>query len=196
MQIIGLTGGIASGKSLVSRYLSERSIPVIDADILARKVVEPKTQAYSEIVNLFGNDVLNLDETLNREKLAQIIFSNEEKRKALNAIIHPKVAELFLDETKRLEQENFPFVIYEVPLLFENHLEQFLSQSIVVYVPYEIQLQRLMKRDHIDESFARIKILSQMPLEEKKQRADFVIDNSGSIQETKMQADQLIEKLK
>ncbi len=195
MQIIGLTGGIASGKSLVSRYFSSMSIPVIDADILARKVVEPKTQAYSEIVNLFGNEILNLDETLNREKLAQIIFSNEEKRKALNTIIHPKVAELFLDETKKLEQENYPFVIYEVPLLFENHLEQFLSRSIVVYVPYEIQLQRLMKRDQIDESFARKKILSQMPLEEKKQRADFVIDNSGSIQETKMQADQLIEKL-
>lgn len=185
--VIGLTGGIASGKSTVSAMFTDMGITVVDADIEARLAVEPGEKAYNDIVSHFGTEILHDDNTINRPKLGEIIFNNEEKRLLLNSIVHPAVRERMAQKRAKAEAANEMAVVLDIPLLFESKLTGLVEKIIVVYVDEQTQLERLMKRNGFSEEEASSRIRSQMPLKDKISLADAVIDNSGSIEQSKQQ---------
>jgi dephospho-CoA kinase len=190
--IIGLTGGIASGKSTVSKLLIEKGFSVVDADAAARKAVEPGEPALVKIVDAFGQEILNPDGTLNRGALGEIIFNNEESRKELNGIVHPAVRAQMLGEKDQAFEQGKNTVIMDIPLLYESQLTWMVDKTIVVYVDRETQLTRLMKRNGLSEEEATARIESQMSLDKKKELAQAVLDNRGTIEETLRQLDELI----
>lgn len=192
--VVGLTGGISSGKSMVADLFKERNIKVVDADLIAREVVEPGTPAYQKIVEVFGEEILYEDETINRKKLGNIIFSKEDKRIQLNQIVHPAVREKMIIKRDELISSGEPIIVMDIPLLFESKLTSFVDKVIVVYVSEETQLTRLMKRDNSSREEALGRIHSQIPISEKANLADEVIDNNGSVQETEMQLELLLKK--
>ncbi|MBO1514256.1 dephospho-CoA kinase [Metabacillus bambusae] len=193
--VIGLTGGIASGKSTVSNMIRKQGIRVIDADRIAREVVEIGKPAYEQIVKTFGQDILHEDKTINREKLGALIFSEENKRQQLNQIVHPAVREEMLKQTEEEKAHQAKIVVLDIPLLFESKLTYMVDKTIVVYVDEETQLKRLMKRNSYSEEEAKMRIGSQLPLKEKVKLADETIHNQGSIEETRAQVHGLISKL-
>jgi dephospho-CoA kinase len=185
MKIIGLTGGIASGKSTVSRALRELGAIVIDADEVAHTIMEPGKPAWEDIIEHFGSGVLYADQTIDREKLGAIVFNNPERLQVLNQITHPRVGEQFKQIITTLRAEKSDAVLFmEVPLLYETHMERICDEVWVVWVDEETQIQRLMKRDGLSREDALKRIDAQMSLDEKARRADFVIDNRYSIEET------------
>jgi dephospho-CoA kinase len=193
---VGLTGSIATGKSLVSRYLQESGAHDIDYDQLARDVVEPDLPAWQDIVGYFGEDILQPSRKLDRAKLGKIVFQDEAKRRKLESFIHPRVYE----EADRQEEvfvkaDPNAMVIHEIPLLFEVGRDRVMDKTVVVYASQENQLKRLMARDGMSEEDARSRIRSQMSVEEKKRRADYVIDNNGTMEETKRQVQDLYRGL-
>lgn len=194
--VIGLTGGIASGKSTISAMFTDMGITVIDADIEARLAVEPGEKAYNEIVSHFGKDILEEDRTINRPKLGEIIFNNEEKRMLLNSIVHPAVRERMAQKREKAEDADEKAVVLDIPLLFESKLTGLVEKIIVVYVDEQTQLGRLMKRNDYSEEEASSRIKSQMPLKDKVGLADAVIDNSGSIEESKQQLMNILSEWK
>lgn len=194
-KIIGVTGGIASGKSSVSKWLISKGYPVIDADIAARKVVEPGMPALEEIKNAFGQDICLTDGTLDRKKLGSIVFSNSEKRKLLNGIVHPAVRKWMMEETEKALHEGKELVFMDIPLLFESNLTHMVEEIILVYVKPEVQLKRLMARDHFNEEEALARIRAQMPIDDKKKLADYIVDNNGEFFETEEQLIDLIKQL-
>ena len=195
-KIIGLTGGIASGKSTVSNWLISQGYPVVDADIAARKVVEPGTPALREITEAFGRDILLEDGTLDRKKLGAIIFSDEEERQTLNAIVHPAVREWMRQETERAFSEGASVVIMDIPLLFESKLTHMVEETVLVYVSMETQLKRLMDRDGYSETDALARIHAQMPIDDKRKLADYIIDNNGPVSETIEQVKEIMKQFK
>lgn len=192
---IGITGGIASGKTLVSKMIQELGFSVVDADKVARDIVKIGMPAYQQIVDRFGNEILESSGEINRKQLASIIFKDLDARKVLNEITHPIIRMNMLDIAILIEKSE-GIVFLDIPLLFESGYEQIVDKTIVVYVPYAIQLDRLMRRDGIDEVYAKDKMESQMSLELKKDKADFVIDNSGTTSYTKFQLLKVIAELK
>ncbi len=184
---IGLTGGIASGKSTVSQMFKEAGIVVVDADVIARKVVEPGEEAYEQIVQSFGKDILLPDEKIDRQKLGSVVFFNEEKRLLLNSIVHPAVRKQMLKEKEEHLNNGEETVILDIPLLFESKLTELVDRTLLVYVDYETQLARLMNRNNLSKGESEARIQSQMPLKDKIQLADAVIDNNGTIEATKDQ---------
>ncbi|GAK38726.1 dephospho-CoA kinase [Paenibacillus urinalis] len=185
---IGLTGGIATGKSSVSRYLVSLGAILIDADQIAREVMLPGHPVLAAVIERFGQAVLNEDGTLHRKKLGEIVFGNSAELKALNDITHPAIRQEMRERMRMFEQEQpDKLVVSDIPLLYESGLSEQFEQVMVVYVPAEIQLKRLMERDGISESDAISRLNAQMDIEEKKRRADIVIDNSGTMEETKAQ---------
>ncbi|ABS23488.1 dephospho-CoA kinase [Bacillus cytotoxicus] len=192
--VIGLTGGIASGKSTVSQMLRECNIPVIDADIVAREVVEQGKPAYNKIVEVFGKEILQEDGELNRQKLGSIVFHNEEKRMQLNGIVHPAVRKEMNEQKDRYIKEGVQAVVLDIPLLFEGNLTNLVDYVLVVAVSPSIQLERLMKRNGFSEEEAKVRIHSQMPLAEKITLGDKVIYNDGTIAETKEQLQRILKE--
>jgi dephospho-CoA kinase len=189
MKIIGLTGGIASGKSTVSSVFKELGAIILDADQIARKVVEPHQPAWKDIVQFFGPEVINQDQSLNRKKLGEIVFKNPDALKDLNRLTHPRIMQYYKDKLNNIELEQPDAVaIVEVPLLYETDMDKLCQQVVVVWVDGETQIKRLMEREKMGYQDAIRRIDSQMPLDEKARRADFVIDNRGSIVETKDKA--------
>jgi len=187
---IGLTGGIASGKSTVAAMLSQRGAIVIDADQIARDVVVPGGQALEQITAHFGTTILQSDGTLNRKKLGGIVFNDPNKRKALEAIIHPLIRQALWEQMRETELLHpAKLVVVDVPLLYESQLQANFQQVVVVYVPEEVQLERLMARDQLSLTEAKKRLESQLPIEFKKSVADEVIDNSGSLANTTRQVD-------
>jgi dephospho-CoA kinase len=195
MKIIGLTGGIASGKSTVSKMFISEHIPIIDTDKIAHYLLEKGTDVYSEIVKHFSSNILLSDQSINRKKLAQIIFQNKGKRDLLNNLVHPRVMDIVKQEIERLKALGEQLVVLDVPLLFESEMDTLCDTIICVYTTEEKQLQRLMERDHIVKEYALMKINAQMPLIEKCNKSDFVIDNSKSILETKKEFLHILKKL-
>ncbi len=191
--VIGLTGGIATGKSTVSEMFKEMDIPVVDADVISREVVEPGELAYEKIVDTFGEEVLHPDGTLNRKKLGSIVFGDEQKRKQLNEIVHPEVRKKMISERDRYVQKGHPIVVLDIPLLFESKLTHFVDKTLLIYVDEDIQLKRLMNRDQSTKEEALQRINAQFPISKKLELADAVIYNNGTIEETK---EQLLEQLK
>ncbi len=183
---IGLTGGIATGKSLVAAILREAGARVIDADRLAREVVSPGTPAFEAIVRHFGPEVLGADGAIDRARLARIVFSDTAARTALNAIVHPRVAERMAALLSDIRAEDPAAMVFlEVPLLYETGMEAGLDGVIVVSVPEALQIERLMARDGIVRQEALLRIRAQMPLAEKRRRASVVIDNSVAPEATR-----------
>lgn len=188
---IGLTGGIASGKSTVSNMLKNMGFVIIDADIIARKVVEVGQEAYKQIVEAFGNEILLPDQTIDRAKLGSIIFYSEEKRLVLNSIVHPAVRKQMLREKDEHIENGEKAIILDIPLLFESKLTAIVDRTLLVYVDYDIQLERLMSRNNLSKQDAEARIKSQMSLKDKIPLADAVITNNGSIEETRAQLEEL-----
>ena len=184
--VIGLTGGIASGKSTVSTMFKEMNIPVVDADVEARLAVMKGEAAYFQIIDTFGKDIL-LDGEIDRQELGSIIFHQEEKRKLLNEIVHPEVRKRMMEQVEEAQQTGGEVIVLDIPLLFESKLTYMVEKTILVYVDYDIQLERLMKRNSLSIDDAKARIQSQMPLNEKIKLADASINNNGSIEETKKQ---------
>ncbi|WP_026843095.1 dephospho-CoA kinase [Citrifermentans bremense] len=180
MRIIGLTGGIASGKTSVANLLERLGAPVIDADQLAREVVEPGERALAQIAESFGNGVLNADGTLNRAALGEIVFADPGKRRRLESITHPAIKERAEEKLARLKAAGAKTAFYVAPLLIEAGITSRVHEVWVVYLDHETQLARLMARDGLSREAALSRIASQMPMEEKKRLGRVVIDNRGS----------------
>lgn len=191
-KIIGLTGGIASGKSTVSNMLKAKGFTIVDADIAARKVVEPGEPAYEQIIEAFGEGILLEDLTIDRKKLGALIFADEALRMKLNSIVHPAVRAWMTREKDRAIENGEKTVFLDIPLLFESRLTYMIERTILVYVDEETQLKRLMARNGLSEKEAQMRIRAQMPLSEKKALADAVIDNNGSPEETKQQLEKIV----
>ncbi|WP_297991200.1 dephospho-CoA kinase [Anoxybacillus sp.] len=187
MLTIGLTGGIASGKSTVAAMFRDLHIPVIDADEIAHRVTAVDGEAYGPIVETFGRDILDANGAIDRRKLGAIVFSDEQKRNELNAIVHPLVRKHMLQQKEQYAKQAKKAVVLDIPLLFESKLEHLVDRILVVYVDEQTQLRRLCERNgfSVEEAWARMK--AQMPLEEKRKKADAIIDNNGTIEETKRQ---------
>ncbi|GER67022.1 dephospho-CoA kinase [Weizmannia acidilactici] len=192
--IIGLTGGIASGKSTVSNMLKAKGFTVVDADVAAKKVVEPGKRAYEHIIKTFGKGILLEDRSIDRKKLGALIFQNEDLRLKLNGIVHPEVQAWMAREKDRALGEGKKTVIMDIPLLFESRLTFMVERTILVYVDEETQLKRLMARNGFSEEEALMRIRAQVPLKEKTALADAVIDNNGGLVETKRQLEKIILK--
>ncbi|MBD7984266.1 dephospho-CoA kinase [Sporosarcina sp. Sa2YVA2] len=190
--IIGLTGSIATGKSTVSRMLKNKGFPIVDADEIARLVVEPGSAVLKEIAAVFGEDVICPDGTLDREKLGARIFTNEEDRGKLNAIMHPAVRSEMIRQKQQWLDEGAKTVVMDIPLLFESKLQSYVDKIIVISAKPAIQRERLIARNNLSESEADARIASQIPVSEKEKQADAVIHNDGSLLETEKQLDSIL----
>lgn len=193
--ILGVTGGIASGKSTVTEIFRSLGATVVSADELAREIVRPGGTVLRQLVERFGRGILRDDGTLNRERLAQTIFADSAARRALNRITHPAIAALAEERLRKASREGAPLVIYEAPLLYEAGSEGRVTAVLVVAIDERLQLRRLMERDGLDEAAARARVVAQMPQAEKVARADYVIDNSGSLAETEERVKALFRSL-
>lgn len=192
--IIGLTGSIASGKSTVSKMLKELGYPIVDADLVARQVVEPGSDTLKKIEAEFGSEVILPDGSMDRKKVGDLIFHDPASRKRLNDIIHPAIrAEMMRQRTAFLEA-GYETVIMDIPLLFESKLLNFADKILVVSVTEANQLARLMARNGLTEPEARARIASQLPLSVKEAGADAVIYNNGTLEETKWQLNRILER--
>lgn len=181
MHIIGLTGGIASGKSTVAKLLESHGAVIIDADQLAREVVALEEPAYNDIVAAFGKGILNEDRTINRTALGKIVFSDPEARRRLESITHPAIGKRAEERLAELKMAGTHVVIYMAPLLIEAGATSRVDEIWVVYVDREVQVKRVMERDNITREEALQKITAQMPMEEKQLYGSVVIDNRGSL---------------
>lgn len=195
MHLFGLTGGIASGKSTVGARFRARGLPVIDADALAREVVEKGTPGLAEIVQTFGAEVLFEDGTLDRKKLAAVVFGDDAKRRALNAIVHPKITALGLERADELRAKGHPLACYEAALLVENGVADAFRPLVVVAADENVQLARGVARDRANEEEIRGRIRAQMPLAKKIAVADFVIHNDGTLEELLTKTDEVLEAI-
>ena len=182
--ILGLTGGIATGKSTVSRYFFEKGYAVVDADVVARRVVEPGTEGLANIVAQFGTEIIQTDGTLNREKLGAMIFADAKKRETLNSLLSDLIRRAIMAEIATLVNANQPLIVLDNPLLYEAGYETHCDAVMVVYTTEEVQRKRLMGRNNLSEEEALNRIASQEPIEAKKNRADIVIDNNGTLNDT------------
>ncbi|KAJ9187751.1 hypothetical protein P3X46_003173 [Hevea brasiliensis] len=187
MRIVGLTGGIASGKSTVSNLFKSIGIPVVDADLVARDVLKKDTDGYNKVVAAFGEDILQASGEVDRAKLGLIVFSDPAKRQLLNRLLAPYISSGIFYEILKLWLRGCKVIVLDIPLLFEAKMDKWTKPIIVVWVDTETQLQRLMARDRISEEDARNRINAQMSLDLKRIKADIVIDNSGSLEELEAQ---------
>jgi len=190
LALYGLTGGIASGKSTVSRMLRELGAHVLDADVLAREVVEPGTPGLAAVAARFPG-VLGPDGRLDRAKLGARVFGDATERAALNALIHPRVREAFLEKVQALAEQGVERIIYDVPLLIEGGLQASMDGVVLVWVPRDLQKARLMTRDGLDEAAAEARLAAQLPLDDKRPYATWIVDNSGDLASTRAQVEQV-----
>lgn len=190
MIIVGLTGGIASGKSTVARMLARKGALILDADVIAREVVEPGRPAWQEIVNWLGKDYLKDDRSLNRQRIARLIFNDPAARQKLNRIIHPLVKKEMAERSASLKADHPSGVlVFDIPLLLEAGMQQLVDLILLTYADPEIQLKRLQERDKLSREEAEARLHAQMPPEEKRRYAHYVIDTGGTIQQTACQVE-------
>ena len=196
MKVIGLTGGIGTGKSTVSAYLNEKGCIILDADKMSRELTAPGGAALSSIREAFGDEVFFDDGTMNRKLVGTIVFNDESKRHILESIITAKVVEQTIDEVNRMQEEGFDgIVILDAPLLFEFGMEKYADESWLVTADLDVRLERIMKRDGLDRKSILERISSQMSDEQKIAIADFIIDNSEDLGHLYRQIDILIERV-
>lgn len=195
MEIIGLTGGIASGKSTVANYLRQEGMTVIDADLIARQVVEPGQEGLEKLVEAFGSQILTKEKELNRKYLGRMLFSDSLARYTVNDILHPLIRQEMMRQIGQAEQSGLKQVFLDIPLLFEAGYQEMCHEILLVYIPQSLQAQRLKERDHLTDVEVKDRIASQMSIEDKLPMATVIIDNSQSISHTQEQVHKwLIEK--
>jgi len=184
--VLGVTGGIASGKTTVANMLEDLGVPIIDFDLLSRQVVEPGQPAFKDITDYFGDGVIDKNGTLDRKRLSTIVFRNPAKRKILEGITHPRILEAFLRQVRKMaEKDSHRIVQAVIPLLFEVNLTHLVHKVLVVYVSPDKQIERLTRRDKISHKEAENILKIQMPIDEKVAKANFVIHNEGNVDETR-----------
>ena len=191
---IGLTGGIASGKSTVSRFLQSLGAKVVDADEIAHELMKPKQKLWQKVVGHFGEEILKAEQEIDRDKLGTIIFNNPQQREKLDQLTHPIIISEIKARVEKLEQ-SYEIVIAEIPLLIEVGMIDFFAEVWLVYLKRTVQIKRLMQRDDINREAAVQKIESQMSLDEKKEYADRIIVNNGSQEELEKQVQKLWRKI-
>jgi dephospho-CoA kinase len=195
--LLAVTGGIASGKSSVSKMLEDLGAPIIDYDVIAREIVEPGEPAWKDIVAYFGEQVLKEDRQIDRKKLSHIVFRDMEQRKKLESFTHPRIIEEAARQADEIAEKNPNAIIQvAVPLLFEINIQYKFHKVLLVYVPREIQIERLVERDAITKEAAESILKAQLPIDDKLGYADFVIHNEGTLEETRRQVEQVWEELK
>jgi dephospho-CoA kinase len=191
MRVIGLTGGIGTGKSSVSRLLREKGVTVIDADEATRAVQSRGSEGLRRLVDEFGTSILTSDGDLDRGRLAAVAFADPQARRRLNAIVHPLVREWMADRQMAAEARGEPHVVLDIPLLFESRGAAGFDDVILVYAPEEVALRRLVEQRGMSEEQARARIAAQMPIEEKRELAQHVIDNTGTLQQLRAQTERV-----
>lgn len=193
--IVGLTGGIASGKSTVANMLADLGARIIDADVIARKIVEPGEPAWKDIRETFGEEVFHDDDTLNREALGEVVFGDPEARKKLETITHPRIGQRMMERAQQIRSEGHDWVIYDAALIVENGIHEWLDSLIVVAADRDVQVKRVIERDKMSRDQAVQRLDAQMPLEEKVAVADYVIDNNGTLGQTREQVEQIYQQI-
>ncbi len=195
MHVFGLTGGIASGKSVVAARFRERGLPVIDADALSREVATPNSDSVKLVAETFGPQFVNEDGSLDRKKLSADVFGDEVKVRKLNAIMLPRIAALSAQKTAELATRGEPLACYEAALLVENKLAEAFRPLVVVAAPLEAQVARATKRDALDEALVRKRMAAQLPLDEKIRAADVVIHNDDTLEALRARADDALDEV-
>lgn len=192
--VLGVTGGIASGKSTVSQYLKKLGFPVIDADVIARRMMEPDGPTYSKVVDFFGGEIVNEDRSINRKRLGEIVFTDSEKLGHLNTLVQEDIFKEIMKKRNEMSKGEHPLIVMDIPLLYETGYDKYVDEVMVVYTDYATQLSRLRNRDQLTEAEAIKRIEAQESLENKKNKADVVIDNNGPIHHTVHQIDEWLTK--
>jgi dephospho-CoA kinase len=195
--LIGVTGGIASGKSTVVAILKDMGAAVIDFDMLAREVVEPGKPAHQEIVAFFGDQVLGPDKQLDRKKIADIVFADDKKRRKLESLTHPAISAAYLERLNAITANDPETIILaDIPLLFEGNLQHMFHKTLLVYTPAPLQVKRLMARDGISQFEAESRLKAQMDIDCKIDLADYVIRNENSLEDTHAQTKEIWQTFK
>lgn len=190
--VLGVTGGIATGKSTVVNFFKAQGFPVVDGDQIARAIVEPKMPALTDLTKAFGLEILK-EGQLDRKKLGEIVFGDAKKRQQMDQILDGYLRKEITDQIKEASK-TAPLVIADIPLLYEADYGQYMDQVAVVYIPEELQQKRLMERDHLTPAEAKKRMDSQLSIEEKRQRADILFDNQGTIDKTKEQVQSWLDQ--
>lgn len=193
--VVGLTGGYASGKSEVAKILRDLDIPVIDADEISREILAVGTPAWNDVKDTFGDDVFYQDGTLNRKRLGRIVFSDQFRRKELESITHPRIIEVIRRRLNELRDMQAALVVIDAPLLIETGLTSMVDSVWVVYAKEDTQIRRAMLRDRLSQREAELRVRSQMPLDDKVKWADIIIDNTGTIEDTREQVLNAVKKV-
>jgi len=194
---LGVTGGIATGKTVVASMFQELGAGLIDLDLIARRVVEPGTPGLSEIIDYFGKEVLQEDGTLDRKRLSKIVFQDAAKRKRLEEATHPLIFEELLREVNNITEKDQEAIIQVVvPLLIEKNVQSLFDRIVVVYATQGLQIARLTKRDGISKQEAASMLKAQLPIDDKLEHADFVVNNAGSLEETRRQVEEIWQALR
>jgi len=196
--VVGLTGGIVSGKSTVALMFKDLGAKIVDADKLGHSVILPHKPAWEKIVKIFGKDILQNDLTIDREKLGKIVFANQSLLKKLNDITHPEITKIIKKEIDSLKNKTYnqkKILIIDAALIYEAKIDRLMDKIIVVYIDEDEQIKRLIKRNNLSKDEALQRIKSQMPMKEKVKMADYVIDNSNSLDKTKKQVEKIWKNL-
>ncbi|CAE6015941.1 unnamed protein product [Arabidopsis arenosa] len=196
MRIVGLTGGIASGKSTVSNLFKASGIPVVDADVVARDVLKKGSGGWKRVVAAFGEEILLPSREVDRPKLGQIVFSSDCKRQLLNKLMAPYISSGIFWEILKQWASGAKVIVVDIPLLFEVKMDRWTKPIVVVWVSQETQLKRLMERDGLSEEDARNRVMAQMPLDSKRSKADVVIDNNGSLDDLHQQFENVLSEIR
>lgn len=192
---LGLTGGIASGKSTADDFFKKKKIPIIDSDLIAHQIMEIGQNGYKAVVDYFGTDILNEDQTINRRKLGGIVFNDKAKLKKLNELTHPLVHQEIKQQMAQYRVNQEKLVVVDVPLLFESGFESLCNGVLVISITPELQIERLMKRNDFTKKEAIARINNQMPLSEKEKRATYVVANTGTIDDLEKKLSDLLQEI-
>ena len=195
-KILGLTGGIASGKSTADVFFREKQIPVIDCDQLAHDILNNGEKGYELVLKQFGKSILKSDQTINRSALGQIVFDNKKQLKTLNRITHPLIFQEIQAKIALNNPNKNSLVVVDAPVLFEANGQKYCDFTLLIAIPESLQMKRLMLRDNLSKGAALKRIRSQMPLSQKEKLADFVINNTGTKQDLKSKLEQLLLEIK
>ncbi|AYU55451.1 dephospho-CoA kinase [Staphylococcus debuckii] len=190
-KVIGLTGGIGTGKSTVSELLAAHGFKIVDADVASREAVEKGSEGLQQVKQVFGEEAIDDNGEMNRKYIGEIVFNDAEKRKELNQIVHPIVREIMENQKEKYLSEGYN-VIMDIPLLFENNLQDTVDETWLVYASESIQVERLMERNDLSQEEAKARVYSQISIDKKQRMADHVIDNRGTLLELKQNLEQLL----
>lgn len=194
--VLGLTGGIATGKSTADKFFEEKNIPIVDCDEIAHNIMNVNKPAWEDIKEIFGDEYLNEDQTINRKKLGKLVFNDPTKMKILNEITHPRIFQEMESQIAQYKSEDYSLIIVDAPVLFESHSEKYYDETLVISLPQDLQIKRLMARNNLTKEEALSRINSQMSLKEKEARATYVIENTGSVEDLYKKLNELLTKIK